>query len=986
MKLSRNSKGKTCADGALSFRLMAAMTAVFMGLGLVISLPAAPPAWWSSRGATNASATNDFYAVNQGQLKQFTARATDELDSRFSTSGGAGASLSNMVYAWKQDYLTNGYNSTNLKPSDYTAMKVGQVKYTAGLVYGRLSSAGYPFLSPSWLQLNPLVDSRMANLGQLKEAFNFDLALTGPTGLGNSVSSGVVNLSWTLPSPNYATALYVEQLNTNNNTWVPIATLSSTATSYAVTNAAGGRSYQYKVVAGNGRSGSVNGGTSSATISQVPSTGLTAWFRADSGVITDSGGRVSAWATIGGNYTNYQSVTNSRPVYVATTTNGAPTITFNGSQWLYNSSNTITTMNSGLTMITVCKTSVQTGKPYAPVQSFTVRLGDYALWGGTCRSSGYWGGAESFECSGPYAQNGSQPNADTLNSEIVTLNSTKDTVEFYQNGILRGTNSGIGGINDISTSISIGAALGGWSSWNGEIAEVLLYDHKLGQTEINQIGGYLADRYGLPHASATWPQAFTSAVQTKITQHKWSNVQANRYVAMQNNNPAVLTDGLAAWFKADSGITTNSSGYVSSWTDVSGAYTVSQATTGNQPLYVSNGTNSPPQLRFNGSQRLTSWSTVGDGLNNACTLIAVCTSTNSAPQQYSVQFGHDDSGGNYKSRSLAYWDGLQTFDWSGNFKKSGSTPNANTLNAEMVTLNSAKDTVQFYRNGLLTATESLPAAGSGGLENIWPGISIGGLYSGTYGWRGDIAEVLLYDHQLTSTEIQRISTYLGNKYGLGIPTVTISPNGGSYGSIANVSLATFSPIGSIRYTTDGRLPTSTSPLYAGPFNVTRSAPVQAALFVGSVEISPLSSAQFYINDAGSTGISDGWKITYFGTTSVDPNAKTPGGSGLTNLQAYLLGYDPTKFCCNGDGLSDYANSQLGYTATNFDIDGDGLTNAQELALQTDPFSPDTDGDGHNDGSDFYPLDATRWSAPTASPSDHIGPQITLTQPANAQKL
>jgi hypothetical protein len=96
-------------------------------------------------------------------------------------------------------------------------------------------------------------------------------------------------------------------------------------------------------------------------------------------------------------------------------------------------------------------------------------------------------------------------------------------------------------------------------------------------------------------------------------------------------------------------------------------------------------------------------------------------------------------------------------------------------------------------------------------------------------------------------------------------------------------------------------------------------------------------------------------------------ALSPGGSGLTNLQAYLYGYNPTLFSTNGDGLSDLVNYQLGIAANDYTISGDGLTNAQNLALGIDPFNP-------------YEAPLT---PPARNPNDHTKPVITLIQPSNA---
>jgi hypothetical protein len=127
---------------------------------------------------TTNFAPNDYAAVTQGQLKQFTARAVDELNANL--SGGAGTNLNSMMSNWAADYATNGYGSTNIKPSDYTAMNVGQVKYIGNKIWSRLVSGGYTNAIPSWLGQSTNTDNALANLGQLKSVFNFSLTTSLP--------------------------------------------------------------------------------------------------------------------------------------------------------------------------------------------------------------------------------------------------------------------------------------------------------------------------------------------------------------------------------------------------------------------------------------------------------------------------------------------------------------------------------------------------------------------------------------------------------------------------------------------------------------------------------------------------------------------------------------------------------------------------------------------------------------------------------------
>lgn len=148
---------------------------------------AAPPQWWTNRGAVDPNATPDDYAaVTQGQLKHFTQKAVQEMNTNL--SGGAGFQLNYLVETWKQEYRLNDWNDTDPKPEDFVAMNAGQLKFIANKIWLRLIETGYSGSPPSWLAANPATDSQIVNIGQLKTGFDFDLG--GPTS-GDQNGNGI---------------------------------------------------------------------------------------------------------------------------------------------------------------------------------------------------------------------------------------------------------------------------------------------------------------------------------------------------------------------------------------------------------------------------------------------------------------------------------------------------------------------------------------------------------------------------------------------------------------------------------------------------------------------------------------------------------------------------------------------------------------------------------------------------------------------------
>ena len=102
---------------------------------------------------------------------------------------------------------------------------------------------------------------------------------------------------------------------------------------------------------------------------------------------------------------------------------------------------------------------------------------------------------------------------------------------------------------------------------------------------------------------------------------------------------------------------------------------------------------------------------------------------------------------------------------------------------------------------------------------------------------------------------------------------------------------------------------------------------------------------------------DDWELKYFGNLDQTDDGD-PDHDGLSNLQEYQLGTDPTKASTAGDGIPDGWKVAHGLNPfvnnAGDDPDHDGLTNLQEYnngTNGTDPLNADTDADGLTDGAE-----------------------------------
>ena len=85
----------------------------------------------------------------------------------------------------------------------------------------------------------------------------------------------------------------------------------------------------------------------------------------------------------------------------------------------------------------------------------------------------------------------------------------------------------------------------------------------------------------------------------------------------------------------------------------------------------------------------------------------------------------------------------------------------------------------------------------------------------------------------------------------------------------------------------------------------------------------------------------------------NPSESDTDGDGLKDgEEVNIYGSDPLNLDTDGDGLDDGFEVESGSSPIAEDVDGDGLSDAKELEIGTSPTEKDTDGDGIDDGWEY----------------------------------
>ncbi len=225
---------------------------------------------------------------------------------------------------------------------------------------------------------------------------------------------------------------------------------------------------------------------------------LQIWLKADAGVVTNTSGEVVTWADQSVNARVITNVTGgtTRPLLAEGVINGRPAVQFDGIDDLLESTYSINGLQ-GMTIVTVTRATNNYDITAAPESRAAIHWTETSPWGQTYVSPQQTNLAWRFG-TGQAANSPiyTRPVEDGFTISVVVHDGVNERVS-------------VAGETAVTQSGKFAALAGnasrftvGFSDWNdttfdGEIAELLVFTRALTAGELNELGYYLTDKYGI---------------------------------------------------------------------------------------------------------------------------------------------------------------------------------------------------------------------------------------------------------------------------------------------------------------------------------------------------------------------------------------------------------------------------------------------------------------------------------------------------------
>ena len=478
------------------------------------------------------------------------------------------------------------------------------------------------------------------------------------------------------------------------------------------------------------------------------------------------------------------SASTTRPVRSSTTYNGFSPIQFNGTSFLLNSTFSYT-LNSRSAFIVAGETILGNNNG---VLSFATSGTDYNSTNAMAYETGNKPVNQTFQAVSAFGAGGYAISvAGSTATPFAVYGETfgSGTAVLYSNGTQAGTASS-GQVFTNSTGLYLGARMVGGSVGNyltGVIAEVILYNRPLTASERQKIEGYLAWKWGLTGSlPTTHPFKNYRPINGLSVPIPISYTNPKRTVNLDPFNPRTIS-GCQLWFDAsdpNANRTLLSDGVgVATWTDKSSnAYTVSQTTSGNRPIFRTAVQNNLPGIQFQTNTFLSNLSvnmprfTQGGGAGSV--FIAARNASTNAGWNIVNTVWFDSGGGDsaalrryhfsFNQASTAgttlYVNNGASFALVGQDTGNAVSPNANailgfTISPSSTTINTNGNSVSYTGFALQDITNNT------GLFIFGDNRNNSSIASNIM-----IFEMVGYNTQLTTAQRQQVEGYLAWKWGL----------------------------------------------------------------------------------------------------------------------------------------------------------------------------------------------------------------------------
>ena len=693
------------------------------------------------------------------------------------------------------------------------------------------------------------------------------------------------------------------------------------------------------------------------SLSSFSRSGLVLWLRSDQGVST-SGTSVTGWNDLSGNGNNaVQTGTSNSPTVQSNQVNSFPTLRFDGNNDYLTIADASSLKPANITAFMVAK---RTGGANSSRYLVKASSGSYVDGYGIMQVGG--------TSAGVYANNESASRA-TIPFGTGTFGILSGRYDSQQ--VRFSINSGSAAITAYTTAITHTTSplyLGGRTTndaFGGDIAEVLLYNRALSETERKEVELYLYQRYALggsPQLSPPTLPASTIFSGSQVIEIGSPLNGAEIRYSTTGTDPTISSDlydplhppvmtatgtfkavaflgsytpstvvsgtyirddvadfshsGLALWLRADQGLPTSNGSSVSQWSDVSGSgNNAMQGTAGNQPTVQTSQVNGNPAVRFDGSDDYLS---VPDNLglrpsNITAFVVAKATvATNQALYFAKTSTNLNDGFGVVRLASGAN---------AGLYFNTSSTAASVVQPTGTFSILSGRyngQQIRFSTNGGTPVTTTA----SGTITTTTAPLYLGSRGGSGNKFTGDIAEVILFTRALSDAERQQVESYLYQRYNLGVaPQLDppILPAGTIFTGSQTISMIPAAEGATIRYTTTGTDPTGSSDAYdpENPPVINATTVVKAAAFRSGFATSSVTSGTYTRDDFADftrSGLSL-WLRADLGVSSTSSSVtawKDLSGSGNDGAQAtagsqptiqtnQINGYPVLRF----DGTNDY---------------------------------------------------------------------------------